>query len=314
MFGGLLETSRRHSRTYWALTRSAREPLAAWRQGGEVIELHESPQHRTWRIARAYSAENIDRLRTEVSNLLEQAGALLARGRHVRSDALFELNEHLSRRPQRLGSIMHCLYEWQEPDDATPDIDDREDPGDERLSPEARGKLRYLRNGRRSPATWGWRDDEEDLFASEPAPVLVTIPAEFVGDLRVGLHNTLTVPAEGVLEVAGRADGETKPDQYHEHLDYLDDLCALLDIVGRTIPKQQAAVVIDLRRHRRAVIAALDFARDSSADEITDVEKPGQANQDSIAKHVAALLEFTGAVTELAAAIEREETSTEKQR
>jgi hypothetical protein len=180
-FGGLLETSRRHSRTYWALTDAARKRLARWRQGGEAIELHESPQHRTWRMARAYSAENLDRLRTEVSSDLDRATALLARGRSARSDAFFELKEHLSRRLQRLGSITHCLYEWQEPDDATADVDEREGPGDERLSPEAQGKLRWLRNGRRRPASWGWSDDEEDLLASEPTPVLVTVPAELVG-------------------------------------------------------------------------------------------------------------------------------------
>ncbi len=170
VFGGLLETSRRHSRTYWALTEAARERLAAWRQGGEVIELHESPQHRIWRMARAYSAENLDRLRAEVSSDLDHGVALLARGRHARSDAFFELKEHLSRRLQRLGSITHCLYEWQEPDDATPDVDEREDSGDERLGPEAQRRLRWLRNGRRSPATWGWRDDDEDHASGEPLP------------------------------------------------------------------------------------------------------------------------------------------------
>lgn len=155
MFGGLLETSRRHGRTYWALTSAARSRLSAWRQAGEVIDLYESPQHRTWRMARAYSAENLDRLRAEVSSDLDRAVALLARGRRARSDAFFELKEHLSRKLQRLGSITHCLCEWQEPDDATQDIDEREDPGKERLSPEAQARLSWLRNGRRAPGTRG---------------------------------------------------------------------------------------------------------------------------------------------------------------
>jgi hypothetical protein len=313
-FGGLLETSRRHSRTYWALTSAARDRLAAWRQAGEEIELHESPQHRTWRMARAYSAENLDRLRGEVSSDLDRAVALLARGRRARSDAFFELKEHLSRRLQRLGSIAHCLYEWQEPDDATPDIDEREDPGDERLSPDARGKRRYLRTGRRSPGTWGWRDDEEDLLDAEPTPVLVTVPAELVGDLRIGLHNELTAPAEGVIEVVSRADRETQPEQYHEHLDYLDELCVLLDIVGWARPKQQTAVVIDLRPHRRAVTTALDFATTSSVDELKDAEKADATKQDATAKRVAALREFATAVAELVAAIEPEETTKEAER
>jgi hypothetical protein len=103
------------------------------------------------------------------------------------------------------------------------------------LSKEAR-KLRYLRTGRRSPGTWGWRDDEEDFLASEPTAMLVTVPAELVGDLRIGLHNELTKPAEGVLEVVSRAERETQSEQYHEHVDYLDELCVLLDIVGWAAP------------------------------------------------------------------------------
>ncbi|MGO9761050.1 MAG: hypothetical protein ACLP1Q_07310 [Solirubrobacteraceae bacterium] len=314
VFGGLLETSRRHSRTYWALTSAARERLAAWRQGGEVIELHESPQHRTWRMARSYSAENIDRLRAEVSSDLDRAGALLARGRSTRSDAFFDLKEHLSRRLWRLGSVTHCLYEWPEPDDATADVDDREDPGDGRLSPDAQGRLRWLRNGRRNPATWGWRDDEEDLLASEPTPVLVTVPADLVRDLRIGLHNELTVPAEGVLEVISRADREIRPEQYREHLEYLDELCVLLDVVGWAIPKQQAAVALDLRRHQQAVISALDFAVRSSVDELEDAEKGVPSKRDATAKRVAALHEFATATNELAAAIEQQEPTKEDQR
>jgi hypothetical protein len=304
VFGGLLETSRRHSRTYWALTDAARERLAAWRTSGEVVELHESPQHRTWRMAHAYSAENLDRLRTEVSGDLDRVIALLARGRRARSDSFFELKEHLSRRLQRLGSITHCLYEWQEPDDTAADVDAGKDPGDERLRPDARRKLRWLRSGRRRPESWGWHDDEEDRLARLPTPVLVTVPAELVGDLRIGLCNELIVPAQGVVKVASRADRESRPQHYHEHLDYLGELCVLLDLVGWANPQQQAAVVVDLRAHGRAVISALDFAVRSSVGEF---ETTGRADP-------AALHEFAGVVTALAAATSQEEPVSEQQR
>src|ERR1019366_1013991 len=296
------------------LSNAARKRLAAWQRAGKVPDLPESPQHRTWRMARTYAAENIDRLRSEVSVDLDRGAALLARGRRARSDAWFELKEHLSRRLWRLGSVTHCLYEWDEPDDTTADIDDREDPGDEQLSPDAPRRLHWLRNGRRKPDTRGWRDDKEALLASEPTPVLVNVPAELVGDLRIGLHNELTAPAEGVIEVISRADREIRPEQYHEHLDYLDELCVLLDVVGWAIPKQQAAVALDLRRHQQAVISALDFAVRSSVDELEDAEKGAPSKRDATAKRVAALHEFATATKELAAAIEQEETTKEDQR
>jgi hypothetical protein len=84
--GGMLETSRRHGRTCWTLTSAARKRLAAWQRAGKVPELPESPQHRTWRMARTYAAENIDRLRAEVNADLDRAASRLAPGRHARSE------------------------------------------------------------------------------------------------------------------------------------------------------------------------------------------------------------------------------------
>jgi hypothetical protein len=107
-----------------------------------------------------------------------------------------------------------------------------------------------------------------------------------------------------VLEVVGHADRETRPEQYHEHVDYLDELCVLLDVVGWAIPKQQAAVAIDLRRHRRAVGAALGFAVRASVDALEDAESAAPAKRDATAEHAAALREFSAAVNELGAAIE----------
>lgn len=49
------------------------------------------------------------------------------------SDAWFELSEQLRCAVWRLGSASYCLHEWAEPLDEQADIDDRSDPGDERL-------------------------------------------------------------------------------------------------------------------------------------------------------------------------------------
>lgn len=300
---GMLETSRRHSRTYWTLTDTARKRLATRRRAGKLPDLPESPQHRTWRMARTYAAEHIDRLHAEMSGDLDRAAALLTRGRRTRSDAWFELKERLSRGLWRLGAVTHCLHEWQEPDDATADIDDREDPGDERLSDDAQSRMHWLRNGRRRSDTWGWRDDEEEPVATEPVPALITVPAELVSYLHSGLHNELTVPAEGIMEAVGQAD--RGPEQYREHFEYLDDVRALLDLVGWAKPKQPAAVAIDLPANRRAVTAALDFAVSGSADELEDAEATESGPKlEAARQRVFALREFTTAVKQLAAELE----------
>jgi len=45
------------------------------------------------------------------------------------SDAWFQLGESLRPACRRLGSAVHCLWEWQEPDDAHADIDVNALPG-----------------------------------------------------------------------------------------------------------------------------------------------------------------------------------------
>jgi hypothetical protein len=261
-------------------------------------------------MAHTYSAENIDRLRAEVSSDLDRVGALLARGRRTRSDAFFDLKEHLSSRLWRLGSIMHCLYEWREPDDATADSEDLEDPGDERLTSEVRSTLRGHRNGRRKPGSWGWRDDEDEMLAGALSPVLVTVPAGLVGDLRAGLLHELTAPARGVLGVASRGDREAQPEQYHEHLDYLDELRALLDLVGWAAPREQTAVVIDLRRHGRAVLSALEFAVRA----IGEIERAAPSRHHPAVKRADALRKFVASVADLAVALDDEGVLKEEQR
>jgi DNA-binding PadR family transcriptional regulator len=270
---GLLTASRRHGRTYWAPTKTGRRRLAGLRRAGRTPELPESPQHRAWRVARADAAAQIDTFRTELGRELEKATTLLARGRRVDSDAWFDLCQRLSRRCWRVGSATHCLYEWKEPDDAKADVDAGRDPGDERLGRAARERLRELRSGRRNHRLWAPSDDEDALVAEKLPAKIITVPAELVGYLHCGLYNELTVPAEGLIEESSRA--EPSPEQYRKHFEYLDDVCALLDLIGWAKPSQPAAIVIDLRANRRAVTAALDYAVRGSGDELED-----QDNQD----------------------------------
>ena len=149
---GLLVRSRRHGVVVWGLTSSGRRHVA---REGESVVLPESPQHRVWRHAQALAAERIDGLRGQLRGVLtETAGALDAGG--ARSDAWFALAERLQSACWQLGSAMYCLSEWVEPDDASPDIDDRKEPGDEKRDPDELGGVRYRRGGRRN--VWKWAD------------------------------------------------------------------------------------------------------------------------------------------------------------
>jgi hypothetical protein len=120
---GLVERSRRRGLDVWALSRMGRRRLQrAWRSD-TVPVLPESPQHRAWRVARATAAQEIERYRSELRECLEQALRLLDAEPSADSDAWLELGERLRPPCRRLGSAVHCLREWAEPDDARADID-----------------------------------------------------------------------------------------------------------------------------------------------------------------------------------------------
>jgi len=150
---GLLVRSRRHGVVIWGLTGIGRSRVE---QASGAVVLPESSQHRVWRHARAAAAERIDGVSEEASGVLEEAmDALDSEG--VRSDAWFALAKRLQSACWQLGSVTYCLSEWPEPDDATPDVDDRTEPGDEQIDPDELGGVRYRRSGRRN--VWKWADD-----------------------------------------------------------------------------------------------------------------------------------------------------------
>jgi hypothetical protein len=310
--GGLLSAVRRHGMVLWALTDAGRERLAAYHESGEIDELPESPQHRLWREARALSAAQIDGFAMELRRDLRDAVALVNRYRQVRSDNWFELAARLSDGCKRLGSATHCLFEWPEPDDARRDADKRADPSDEGLSEAALGWRRYLRSGRRDTFLRRGLDDRDLGAKLSPPRAIVTVPAELVGDLRRGLHSELGTPAEGILDVVGRADRETQP-AYEPHLEHLAAVCAVLDLIGWTRPAQPVATALDLSAHRDVVTAALDFALQATADEVdeadaVDAERTARGEPPKAEATVkSALREFAACVKRLATDLETQE-------
>jgi hypothetical protein len=302
----------------WELTDTGRERLFAYLESGEVDELPESPQHRAWRDARTSSVAHIDGFAMELHRDLRDAITLVNRRRQVHSDSWFDLAARVSDECKRLGSATHCLFEWPEPDDARPDSDGREDPGDERLSESELRRRRYLRSGRRNIFLWRGIDDE-DLAAEPSGPAtIITVPAELVGELRRGLHSALGAPAEGILDVIGRADRETQP-AYEPHLERLA-VCAVLDLIGWTMPARPLATTLDLTAHRDVVTAGLGFALLASADEVSEAdavdadrtarEEPPKARV--TVKRAIALRDFAACVKRLATDLERQERTTQE--
>jgi hypothetical protein len=112
--------------------------------------LPESPQHRKWRHFREAAAEQIEQYRRECQALLSEASALLDAGSRARSDSWLCLADRLPDAARSIGAALYCLSEWPEPDDARADVDDYVDSGDDKLDPQKRARLRYLRTGRRS--------------------------------------------------------------------------------------------------------------------------------------------------------------------
>jgi hypothetical protein len=143
---GLLVRSRRHGVVIWGLTGSGRSRVE---QTSGAVVLPESPQHRVWRHAHALAAERIGGLRGQVRDALEDATGIL-HAEEVRSDAWFALAERLQSVCWQLGSVTYCLSEWAEPDDASADVDDRTEPGDEQIDPDELGAVHYRRSGRRN--------------------------------------------------------------------------------------------------------------------------------------------------------------------
>jgi hypothetical protein len=157
---GQLSSARHHGVILWALTRQGHERLRRARDAGEVPALPEAPQHRAWRNARAASGEEIVRFRRALQELLEATAGLLAEPSGD-SDTWLERGEELRDACRLLGSATHCLYEWEEPEDAIADIDRREDPpgaraavGEAECDRHALARRRALRAGRRNIGLW----------------------------------------------------------------------------------------------------------------------------------------------------------------
>jgi hypothetical protein len=124
---GLLTSIERRGEPFWGLTDVGRERLEAGRESGEVDDLPESPQHRTWRHARLKAAVRIEGFRQDLVDAVAEANQLIDQYRPVMSREWFNVSERLRVASWRMASATYCLTEWIEPEDERPDVD--ENPG-----------------------------------------------------------------------------------------------------------------------------------------------------------------------------------------
>lgn len=309
---GLVSNARRKGIDVWGLTDAGRERLEVARKAGEVEELPEAPQHREWRRTREVGAERIGRFRECAKRGTEEAVVLLGSSRRVRSDAWLELADSLGQVYRQLGRATYCLYEWEEPDDETADIDDYKDPGDEQLDVAAAlARLYRLRGSRRNVAGLWVKEDEEEA-ASAPAAVIITVPAEMVSELRDGLRTVLGNAAEGVSQITERFGREQHPEWYAEQRERFERTWALLDLIGWRELKRPAAIRISLREHHRAVSEALDVRLPVAEDDleeadVVDAERAEQGKppmREATTSRVLALREFAASVKDLVGHLE----------
>jgi len=117
----------RHGREYWLLTPAGAEHLALSRAAGVVGDLPESPQHRTWRKARAAAAERIEDFKDLLWRATEEATHFEGVADPPPSAWWFELSDRLGAAFWLVGSALYCRDEWPEPSDYFIDTDP--DPG-----------------------------------------------------------------------------------------------------------------------------------------------------------------------------------------
>ena len=107
-----------------------------------------------WRRYDPYQVASIERFRADARAQIERGARMLDDETPGPSDAWLELAEALRRSCWRVASASHCLYEWEEPEDARADVDEREDPADRALDSAARARRRARRAGRRNIKLW----------------------------------------------------------------------------------------------------------------------------------------------------------------
>lgn len=99
---------------------------------------------------------------------------------------------------------------------------------------------------------------------------IITLPADAISDLRSGLHSALGAATEAIDSVVTMRGREQHPEWYHEPLEHLDRVRALLDRIGWSDTQPATDIQLDVRTHRWALERALENAMKASNDALRE--------------------------------------------
>ncbi|MGP0101916.1 MAG: hypothetical protein ACLPUT_09920 [Solirubrobacteraceae bacterium] len=273
---GSVERSRRHGVATWRLTSAGRRRLARALRAGKVPELPESPQHRKWREARTLAEHEIARFQGAVErDALVLAELLRGGNAETLSDEWFALAERLSGSLRLLGSATYCLWEWAEPDDARPDIDERSGSPDEGLDDGERARRRR-RVGRRNVQLWQEAGRVEACAAgvgvdlgTERVEHRITVPDDCAGVLLESLLEALREAAQAFDDCRG-----PDPAFYCERAVRFERIRAALDALGWG---EHDTAEIDVDDHRQVLQLALAERLATERESIADADRDATA-------------------------------------
>lgn len=132
----------------------------------------------------------------------------------------------------------------------------------------------------------------------------ITVPAELVNDLRIGLYTSLADAAEDTSDAATRRERERHPEWFQSARSEFERTWELLDRIGWAESDQPEALDLDLQTHREALLDALevllfvgeDDLEDSAAVDAERAHSGEAARSEATADRVSALRHFASSV------------------
>jgi hypothetical protein len=133
----------------------------------------------------------------------------------------------------------------------------------------------------------------------------ITVPAELVNDLRIGLYTCLADAAEDTSDAATRRERERHPEWFQSARSMFERTWELLDVIGWAQPDQPEALDLDLETHREALLNSLevmlsvgeDGLDDSAAVDAERAQRGAAPRSEATAGRVSALRHFAGSVS-----------------
>jgi hypothetical protein len=132
----------------------------------------------------------------------------------------------------------------------------------------------------------------------------ITVPAELVDDLRIGLYACLADAAEDTSDAAKRRERERHPEWFQSARSKFERTWELLDLIGWAEPGQPEALDLELETYRDALLDALevlllvgeDDLDDSAAVDAERAQRGEAPRSEATADRVSALRHFASSV------------------